>query len=258
MTDLLQIFQHQYFSVIAGGVGGIVTAWLTQRILNRRGVFSYSVTHSRVGVTTEDPVFGNVAVTLNGQPISNLYFSTLEMKNESLNDYENVSVRVYTNDTKLMTEQTQLLDNPINLEWSEKYNKQLAIETGKTPTDAQWNIYNGQREYVIPIFNRNQVIRIAYLNSANSVTAPTIWLSIAVKGVKLKFKVPQNQILGVPQAQAAVVGILIGLIVLVALASLVSEPWAIALSAMAYGFSAQVPGAYAIKLIRRVREAIGG
>lgn len=258
MNELLQLFQNQYVSVIAGGLGGIFTAWLTQRVLNRRGIFSYSVTHNRVGITTEDPIFGAVAVTWNGNTIPNLYLSTIEMKNDSLNDYEDVVVRTYTSDTKLMTEQTQLLETPNILEWSEKYKKQLHVEVGNTPTESQWGLYNGQREYVIPIFNRGQTIKITYLNSAQSPSIPSIWLSIALKGVRLKFRGPQNQILGVPQGQAAFIGVLIGLAVLVALALLASEPWVIAASAMAYGFVAQIPGAYAIKLLRRVREAVGG
>lgn len=258
MNDLLQLLQNQYISIIAGGIGGILTAWLTQRLLNKRGVFSYTVTHNRVGITAEDPIFGSVAVSWNGNPIQNLYLSTIEMKNESMNDYENVVVSAYTSDTKLMTEQTQLLDSPNILEWSEKYKKQMHVESGSSPTEHQWNIYNGQREYVIPILNRGQSIKITYLNSAKSPSAPTIWLSAALKGVKLRFRGPQNQILGVPQGQAAFVGVLIGIAVLMALALLVSDPWVIATGAMTYGLVAQLPGAYSIKLLRTVREAIGG
>lgn len=109
MYELLQSIQNQLIAIVAGGLGGIFTAWLTQRVLNRRGVFSYTLTNNRVGITTEDPVFGSVAVTWNGSTIQNLYLSTIEMKNESLNDYENVIVNAYTGDTKLMTEQTELL-----------------------------------------------------------------------------------------------------------------------------------------------------
>jgi len=258
MSNLFQLLQSEYISIIAGGIGGIVTAWLTQRILNKRGIFSYSVAHNRVGITTEDAIFGSVAVSWNGRTIQNLYLSTVEMKNESMNDYENVVVSTYTNDTKLMTEQTQLLDTPNILEWSEKYKKQLHIEAGNTPTENQLNLYNGQREHIVPIFNRGQSIKITYLNSANSSSMPGIWLSVSQKGVKLKFQEPQNQILGVPQGQSAFVGVLIGIAVLVALDLHVSEPWIIATIAMSYGFVAQLPGAYTIKMLRRAREAIGG
>lgn len=258
MDELFQVFQNQHVSIIAGGLGGILTAWLTQRVLNRRGTFSYSVSHNMVGITTEDKIFGSVVVTWNGKTISHLFLSTIEMKNESLNDYENVIVRAYTSDTKLMTEQTQLLDSPNILEWSEKYKDQLHVEKGSEPTDTQLNIYSGQREYVIPIFNRGQTVKISYLNSSHDSSMPKIWLSVMRKGVKLKFRGPQNQILGVPQGQAAFVGVLLGAAVLLALTSRELESWIVATIAMGYGFLAQLPGAYAIKLVRRVREAIGG
>lgn len=256
--NILHILQSEYISIIAGGLGGIFTAWLTQRVLNKRGIFIYSVTHNRVGITAEDAIFGNVAVSWNNKPIQNLYLSTIEMKNESMNDYENVVISAYSNDTQLMTEQTQLLDTPNILEWSEKYKKLMHVETGNTPTETQWNTYNSSREYIVPILNRGQSIKITYLNSAKGISMPSIWLSVAQKGVRLKFQGPRNQILGVPQGQAALFGVLIGIAVLVALSLFVAEPWVAAIIGMTYGLVAQVPGAYTIKLIRRVREAIGG
>lgn len=256
--EIFQLLQSEYLSILAGGLGGIATAWLTQRVLNKRGIFTYSVTHNRVGVAAEDAIFGSVAVSWNGNPVQNLYLSTIEMKNESMNDYENVVISAYTNDSRLMTEQTQLLDTPNIIEWSEKYKNQMHVGTNGEPSEKQWAIYNGQREYIIPIFNRGQSIKITYLNSAKTNAMPSIWLSVAQKGVKLKFQSPQNQILGVPQNQAALVGVVLGFVVLVALAIFVTEPWVAATAALTYGLVAQLPGAYAIKAIRRLKEAIGG
>ena len=257
--NLLQILQQTgYISIIAGGLGGIATAWVTQRVLNKRGIFSYTVTHNKVGITAEDAVLGTVTVSWNGNPMQNLYLTTVEMKNESMNDYENVVVSAFTSDTRLMSEQTQLLDTLNTLERSEKYKKQLHVEPGSTPTENQLNIYSGFREYVVPILNRGQSIRITYLNSAKGAATPSIWLSVTQKGVKLKFQVPQNQILGVPQGQAALFGVFIGVAVLITLSLSIQEQWLAASIAMIYGFVAQLPGAYAIKLIRRAKELIGG
>lgn len=120
--NILDLLQSEYISIIAGGLGGILTAWLTQRILNKRGVFTYSVTHTRVGVTAEDAIFGSVAVSWNGKPVRNLHLSTIEMKNESMNDYENVVISAFTNDSQLMTEQTQLLGkHRISIENGERF-----------------------------------------------------------------------------------------------------------------------------------------
>ena len=256
--NLLQIIPSEYFIAIAGGIGGIIITWLTQRILNKRGTFTYFVNHIRVGVSAEDAIFGSVVVSWNSKPIPNLFLSTIELKNESMNDYENVIVRSYTSDTLLLSEQTQILDTPNILEWSEKYKNQLHIEPGQSPTTIQQSIYNGQREYIIPIMNRGQVIRITYLNSAKGKETPAIWLAVFQKGVKLKFSIPQNQILGVSKPRAALTGILIGVAVVITLILLVSNPWIVAIVSFTYGLIAQVPGAYAVKLLRKIKDAIGG
>ncbi len=256
--DFLRAIPHGYVSAIAGGVGGIFTAWITQRVLNRRGTFSYFVNHERVGVSTEDAIFGSVVVTWNGNPASNLYLSTIELKNESMNDYEKVIVRAYTNDALILSEQTHVIETPNVLEWSEAFKKQLHVEMGKSPTSAQMNIYNSQREYVVPIMNRGQVIKLTYLNSAKSSNTPSIWLSVTQKGVRLKYRTPQKLILGVPQPHAAIVGVLIGLMGMVGLVMFVSEPWVLVACAFSFGLIAQVPGAYTVKILRKLREALGG
>lgn len=256
--DILQILKTEYLSIVFGGLAGVLTAWLTQRVLNKRGLFSYYVNHNRVGISTEDKTFGNVSVTWNNNQIQHLFFSTLELKNESLNDYENVVIRTYTDNSRLLSESTQIIDTPNIIEWTEKFKNQLHVENGQTPTDAQQAIYNGQREYLIPVFNRGQMVRISYLNSATSEEIPSIWLSATIKGVRVKFRVPQEQIYGVPRPLAAISGVVIGLILIVPLVVYVPNAWVIAILAIVYGFVAQIPGAFFIKTMRKIREIIGG
>jgi len=256
--NFIEILRNEYLSIIFGGFAGIVTAWITQRVLNKRGLFSYYVNHNRVGISTEDTTFGNVSVTWNGNPISHLFFSTLDLKNESLNDYENVIIRPYTDNTRLLSESTQILDSPNILEWTEKFRDQLYVGNGQSPTAAQTAIYNGQREYLIPVFNRGQVIRISYLNSATSEEVPSIWLSATIKGVKVKFGIPREQIYGVSQPQAALTGVVIGLLLIIPLVVFIHNTWIVALLAISYGFIAQIPGAFLIKMAQKIREAVGG
>ena len=56
-------------------IGAIITL-LIQRILNKRGLFTYFVSHYKVGVSTDDAVFGTVQVTWNNHPVDNLYSSS--------------------------------------------------------------------------------------------------------------------------------------------------------------------------------------
>ena len=221
------------------------------------GTFSYRVTHNKVGVSLDDPTFGNVSVSWNGNAIANLFFSTIEMTNESLNDYEQVCIAAFTSDTRLLSESTTIADTPHSLKWSEDYQRELHVEPGQTPTQQQHNTYSSRREYVIPVFNRGQVVTLSYLNAAHTEASPHLWLSANVKGVVLKFRVAARQIFGVPIQHAGIVGMISGLVAIVPLVFYVGNDWAIALLALTYGLLAQLPGALLVRGLRLMRQAIG-
>ena len=142
---------------------GILSAFLgsgltivVQRILAKRGLFTYSVLHSRIGVSADDEIFGNVRVVWKTTELANLYLSTVELTNESLSDYENVVVRVFTGNTKLLTEQTEIVGTSWHPERTKDYQDRLAVSPGDSPSDQQWDLYFRQREYLVPTMNRGQ------------------------------------------------------------------------------------------------------
>jgi hypothetical protein len=256
--NVIDFVKTEYVSVIAGALGGVATAWLTHRVLNKRGTFSYFVNHSRVGLTVEDPIFGKVTALWNGNEIPNLYISSIELTNESMNDYENVVLRTYTSDTRLLSEQTQILDSPNILEWTDKFKQQLHVEPGAQPSTNQWAIFNGQREHLVPVLNRGQSVRLTFLNSANGPNAPTLWVAVSLKGVKVKFRVPQPQVFGVPGPKASLAGVLVGVLVVLGLLQAGLSTWVVGFVALLFGLGAQLPGAYAVRLWRKLYNAIGG
>lgn len=73
----LSFINGKYFLGIASGFGGVILTLLTQYILNKRGLFNYSVRHDRVSVSADDAVFGSVRVTWNGNPVGNLFCQPL-------------------------------------------------------------------------------------------------------------------------------------------------------------------------------------
>ena len=235
--------------------GGIIT-WVVQSVLNKRGVFTYFVTHRKIGTSATDPIFGEIDVTWNGNRIAHLFLSTVEMKNESMRDYENVVVTSYTSDTIFLSESTSILDTPHVLEWSDEYKQKLRLEAGQQPNNLQKELCNRQREHIIRVFNRGQTITINYLNAATSEKMPSVWLSVTVKGAALKFQMPPSEFLGVPQDDAALAGVLVGIVALPVLVVVVSSPWLLGFGAMIYGFFAQVPGAYLIRGFRAVRSVL--
>jgi hypothetical protein len=131
-------------------------------------------------------------VKQNGNLVANLYSSTVELRNESLADYENVVVRVFSNHTVLLTERSELLGTTRPLGWTDEFARRLAVPSGAQATDIQRDLYGRQREYLVPVMNRGQVVRFTFLNAATTENQPTIWLDIVHKGVKVNSTVQRT------------------------------------------------------------------
>jgi hypothetical protein len=109
LAQMEALLGRKVFIAVASAVGSILITLLTQQVLNRRGRFRYFVSHYSVGVSADDAIFGSVRVTWNDNPVLNLFSSTAELVNESMRDYANVRVRVFTSDTILLTERTEIV-----------------------------------------------------------------------------------------------------------------------------------------------------
>lgn len=256
--DIYILFDNKYLIGAASSVGGVLLTLITQQLLNKRALFTYFVNHFRVGVSTDDAIFGTVRVTWNGNEMANLYSSTVELMNESMKDFENVVVRAFTSDAILLTERTEIVGTTRSIHWPDEFKKELEVEHGGVPTNAQVDIYSHRRDYLVPVMNRGQVVRLHFLNAAKTEKQPSIWLDVLHKGVKLKFSVPQNQIFGVAQPRAALVGSIIGFILIGIIIVSIKTVWVAALISLVYGFIAQIPGAWAIRAWRWLKESFGG
>ena len=252
LTFLQQIIVGLFCAI----VGAILTL-LIQRILKKRGLFTYFVSHYRVGVSTEDAVFGTVQATWNNHPVANLYSSSVELRNESLKDFENVIVKVFTHDTVLLTEKTEIAGTSRILEWTENFVQRVCVPPGSEPTDAQRNLYAQEREYLVPTMNRGQVVHLTYLNASSTPQQPTIGLDILHKGVRMKFRVAQPEFLGVPQLSATWVGSALGLVVVAVIIATVETLWLAVVLSFLYGLLVLIPGAASIKLWRSFRDLLG-
>ena len=237
---------------------GAILTLLTQRILNKRGLFTFYVYHYRVGVSADDAIFGSVRATWNNLAVDYLYSSSVELRNESLKDYENVKVKVYTNDTVLLTERTEIVGTSRIVEWTTSFAERVSVPPGGEPTEDQFGLYAREREYLIPAMNRGQKVRFTYLNTTSEPEQPTIWLDILHKGVKTKFRVAQTEFLGVPQSSAGWVGSVLGIAIVALVVATVETFWLVAALSFLLGLIALLPGAASIKLWRRFRDLVGG
>ena len=256
----LTFLQNRLIVAVFAGVVGVILTLLIQRILNKRGLFTYFVWHNSVGVSTDDAVFGTVRAFWNDHQVDNLWFSSIELRNASLNDYENVIVKVFTNSTALLNERTEIVGTSRVLEWTAAFANRVTLLPGSEPTAEQRSLYARERESPrrAPTMNRGQFVRITYLNATNTPQQPTIWLDILHKGVKTEIRVAQPEFFGVPQFYAAQIGSASGIVVVALVIATVEALWLAAVLSFLYGLFVLFPGAAAIKLWRRFRDLFGG
>ncbi len=252
------LMENRLVVAMLSAVVGTILTLFTQRILNKRGLFTYFVSHNQVAVSGDDAIFGTVRVTWNNNSVANLYSSTIELRNESLKDYEDVNVRVFSGDTILLTERTEILGTTRSLKWSEAFSRTLMVPSGGNPTDLQKNLHASDREYLIPTMNRSQVVRLTFLNEATIGKPPFIGLDVLHTGAKVKYRVSLNEFWGVPQPSAALVGSISGFLFTGIVIVLVDNVWVAAITSFFYGIMVLVPGALLIKLWRNLRDLIGG
>lgn len=244
-------------SLVSTGVGAVLT-FLIQKIVNKRGLFTYFVRHNKIGTSTEDTVFGTVRVTWNENPIGHLYLSIIELQNDSLQDYSDVVVKVFSNDTDLLTERSELIGTTHVLRWTTDFANALAIGSGDHPTDAQSTRYRREREYFLPTMNRGQIVRFAYLNAALREHQPSLWIDVVHKGVKVKYREPPNVFMGVPHPHAILVGSALGLLVLGLVIWLTDTIWLASIICLVYGLAVVLPGVVCIKSYYWLRDSIAG
>ena len=203
-----EILNNKVMLVIVGALLGTVSTIAAHGWLNRRALFTYSVVHAHIGMSTEDAIYGSVRITWNNNPVAHLYVSTVELTNQSVKDFESITVRAFSHNTLLLGEKTEVIGTTRILEHTKDYKSRIAVAEGEQPTEFQFKLYGHQREYFVPTMNRGQSVRFEFLNAPSLNEQPSIWLDILEKGVQLKFTTQQGQFAGVPQPTAALARII--------------------------------------------------
>ena len=242
-------------AAVVGAAVGTISTWLAQYFSSQRGLFTYLVEHFPVGLSLSDPALGTITVNWNGNSVNKLFLSTMQLKNNSFRDYENVQVRVYTGDAIILTDSTEIIGTTRVLKWTDEFLEMMLL---KHKSEAEMRITSSRREYEIPTMNRGQEIRFTILNTPAGNNNPTLWIDILHKGIKIKYSVPQNETLGVPTALAAVYGFVLSVIFFAVTVSFVDTTWVAAALCTVFGLTATLLGIFTIKAYRHIRSWIGG
>lgn len=245
LPDFAQILDNKILlsavSAIVGGFVGNLFAVLRGRVRT----LEYTVAHDRVALSANDALFGSIQVTWQNHNVTNLFTSRVELLNQTATDLVNFKVKVYTGDTLLLGQRTEIPGTTHALHFTDEFAHQLQVQPGQAPTQDQFNTYNHSREYVVPVLNRGQRLVMTYLTTVPVGTeGPSVWLDMLHQGVRLRYRPPVPQIHGVPVRVALAIG-LAACTAALALASVyLSEPWAAALVCLLVGLFAQSVGAF--------------
>lgn len=257
MLDLIN--NNLAVSLVSLVVGALITTVVT-KLHNKTAVFRYSHRIDRVALSAEDPIFGSVKITWQGQPVRNLYTATIEVENSTTRDFEKVNFKVYTGtDTILLNERTAIINSPYIVEWSPEFKQRLQVPDGQTATPVQLNTYYHSREYFLPVFNRGRKLQFTYLCTKPSADdLPTVFVDTLLPGGRLKFEDPLAVVWGVPIKAAIMRGLIISVVAVVVLGFYLKGVWPAIASAFLVGLFAQLLGTVEYKLERFLKGLIAG
>ena len=170
-------------SAVLGALFWNYVAWSRGRVR----VLDYTVTHDRVGVSAADTALGDIAVTWGGTPVANLFLTTVTLENNTSSNLTALRFKTWTgNDTFLLSEHREVVGSTFHPNYTPEYAASLATPTGEAPTSEQQQIYWHNREYHLPVFNRNQRAIFRYLTTAAQNTdGPWVWADMQHRGVRV-------------------------------------------------------------------------
>ncbi len=257
IPDLAQLFESKALLSALSAVGGGLIGNLIAVLRSRVKTMEYTVHHDRVAFSADDQIFGAIRVTWQNNDVTNLFSSHVTLENQTGKDFTNIKVKVYTGDTLLLGERTEIPGTSYSLKWTDDFQQRLHVPTGQAPSPQQVNTYNHSREYVVPVLNRGQRAVMAYLTTVPAAgKGPAIWLDMLHEGVKVQHRLVVPQVHGVPVRVAVSVGLVVCVAALAIASVAFSEPWVAAAVCMVFGLLAQSIGAFAFRGLRLIKALV--
>lgn len=257
--DLSTLIDQRFLVPAMAAIAGAVVTFIVAKLRAKTVVFRYSIRTERMAVSADDAVFGSVRVSWRDNPVRNLYLVSVEVENPSTRDFERVPLKVYTGgDTVLLTEQTAVVGTPYIVRWSPEFELSLAVAPGQTATQAQFDRYNSSREYLVPVFNRGQLLELNLLVTRLDDLQPAVFLSMQYPGARLALQNRSHFLMGVPVQASLPRGLGVAVAVVILSSLFIRQVWLACLIGVSVGLFAQFIGALVFKGDRWVRRVIAG
>lgn len=233
-------------------LGGIVThLWVRYR--RRLRPLRWSDTYQRIAGTAGHPAIGTLEVRFNGVTITNVHLATVLVQNDSSSDLENVTLNfALSQGTAILASLGQVRGNTRWLPFTEQF---LAMAQGSDETSKQY--VAGRRDYVVPVLNRDAIAVFEFLVSRTDALEPKVFLECDHAGVVLRHQKPAQSLWGIPRNRALVVGTVVGLVVVAALAQYVRRPLVVAFCSWSLGYLVLLVGIALLWLWRSLLRLLG-
>jgi len=243
-------------------VAGAIVVHLWRRYRERMVTLRWQVSHQPLGFSSQDVLFGTIEIRYNGNPVHNLFFTLIEIQNDSNSDLTNVDLNFVFNDGSEIRMSHGAVQGSANmLPFAEPFETDLrrflTLQQDDPPKAGLPGTLFRRRDYRVPTLNRGAVVRVGMLVQAQTGQQPFIQVASDHPGLRLVFQAPRSLVLGVNHNLAISIGILAGIAIISGLSVIpIGRAWVIA-AAFAIGCFSALLGAGLVRTLRWLRRVFG-
>lgn len=212
MLSTTTVFGISYADIAKVLLGALATA-VYAAISTRRTRLLWRASHQSLAASSDAPGIGRIAVTLDGNPMTNLVLSSVTVQNSYWRDLKDVVIRVMVAEGhQILRDSAQRAGDPKILIWSDQFRTMVddaaaATTRGKV---VDVSLLQRLREYRVPALNRGESITVNLLVHAVPPRSPYCLLATDTPGVITVFRNgAEQQVLGVPVFKAFFLGIIV-------------------------------------------------
>jgi len=235
-------------------LAGLITRYTFETWRNKIPRLQYSINKSALGKSVQDDLFGKVQITYNDRPVKNLFLCDLTLVNNTNKDFEDIEITVWCDiDTVILVSRANKFETINSLSLTEEYSEERRNAKEEEDLKLAWS----KRDYIIPILNRDDIVKFSCLVTSMVGAEPQIYLECDHSGLKLDANFVQPQLFwGENQGIGALVGLFVTSIISIFVVQYVQSKAFVALAVYLLAASLIFPGVLTLKILNKLRKII--
>jgi len=216
-------------------------------------------THSQpVAFGTEDLGWGKVQILYEGEPAGNLHIVNVQIVNDSQRDLVDVELNLQTNEGSRVLRSAAQVAGTVNLlPFARAYAAMLAESGKRELSTSELSTWVRRSDFHVPVLNRGGVVDVRLLAMRADYAPVAVSVHCNHVGVRVRHEPPVVKFWGVHQGRAALVGLVVGWVVVALTVRANGGTWLSVGGAWLIGSLAVVIGAVIIKAWRGLSRMAG-